>query len=432
VAECGQTQYNKISVFVSRIKVFTDMLNYIKNKFSKPYINEYKDLRDITQHEIEALKFDYNLADAHTHQSQSSTQKRIVQKLPKLWYESEQAKQASMEQRFIESFFKSQRQSAALRTPSMLIYAASIAMVITANYLMKRKMKVALVEPCFDNIPDILRHMGIPLEPLPEGWLEKPNAIYENLKKIKADAIFIIDPNNPTGFTLTGSASSAKASKKGFLELFRYAKDYNKLLIFDFCFASFLLPGTELGIFEVYQELEKSGVSYIAIEDTGKTWPLQDAKVAILKTSKDLHEEIYNIYTSYLLNVSPFILNVVTQYIEDSVKDDFKSVYRLLDRNREIAKKTLEGSLLEFQPPKSKVSVAWFKIRDPRIKATALQQKIIEAGVYVLPGTYFFWHDHEKGEQYIRIALARDADVFKTAIKIVRKVLDNYQKQYAE
>src|SRR4029077_18285200 len=134
-----------------------------------------------------------------------------------------------------------------------------------------------------------------------------PESIYENLKSnVKADALFLVDPNNPTGFTLTGTAQNEELTKKGFLEVFRYAKDYKKLLIFDFCFASFLLPGTELGIFEIYKELEDSGVSYITIEDTGKTWPLQDAKVAIVKTSKDLHDEIYNIHTSYLLNVSPF------------------------------------------------------------------------------------------------------------------------------
>ena len=33
---------------------------------------------DITQHEIAALKTKYNLADAHTHQSQSGAQIQII------------------------------------------------------------------------------------------------------------------------------------------------------------------------------------------------------------------------------------------------------------------------------------------------------------------------------------------------------------------
>src|SRR3989344_4413763 len=387
--------------------------------------NEYQ---DITQHEIQALKFEYNLADAHTHQSQSPSQNKIVDSLPELWRDSERKKQAESEDLFIRTFFEAQRQSAALKTPTMLVYAASIAMVIIANYLMKKKLSVALIDPCFDNIHDILKHMDIPMESLKEEWLHDPDSVYENLKNnVKADALFIVDPNNPTGFTLTGSAHNEALTTKRFLEVFRYSKDHNKLLIFDFCFASFLLPGTELGIFEIYQYLEESGVSYIAIEDTGKTWPIQDAKVAMLKTSKDLYDEIYSIHTSYLLNVSPFILNLVTQYVLDSQKDSFGSVKDLLSINRKIAKETLEGSLLEFQEPKSNVSVAWFKIKNPEIKATDLQKYLSDNGVYVLPGTYFFWSDRGRGEAYIRLALARNTAVFEPAVKLIKQLLGKYE-----
>jgi hypothetical protein len=43
---------------------------------------------DLTQHEIDALTMEYNLADAHTHQSQSPTQHQIVGKLPEMWSRS--------------------------------------------------------------------------------------------------------------------------------------------------------------------------------------------------------------------------------------------------------------------------------------------------------------------------------------------------------
>src|SRR4051812_46230367 len=119
-------------------------------------MSEYK---DITQHEIEALKFQYNLADAHTHQSQSASQEKIVDSLPQLWRDAEGKKQAELENEFIRVFFEAQRQKAALESPTMLVYAASIGMVIIANYLMKKKMSVALLEPCFDNIHDILKNM---------------------------------------------------------------------------------------------------------------------------------------------------------------------------------------------------------------------------------------------------------------------------------
>lgn len=397
------------------------MLDYLKKKIVEISGREYQ---DITQHEIEALKFEYNLADAHTHQSQSPSQKKIVERLPELWFEAEKTKQYDMEQKFIKTFFRVQGQHKALEpNNALLVYAASIAMVITANYLLKKKMSVALMEPCFDNIHDILKHMQIKMEPLKEEWLDDEDKIYENLEKnVKADSLFIIDPNNPTGFTLFAK------SKKSYQELLRFAKEKNKLLLFDFCFASFMLPDVNLDVFDLYELLEESGVSYVAIEDTGKTWPVQDAKTALIKCSKDIYPEIYNIHTAYLLNVSPFILNLLTEYILDSEKDNFASVYDLLERNRQIAKKELDGSLLEFQEPKSKVSVAWFKIKNPKAKATELQKAILAEGVYVLPGTYFFWSDHKRGEQYIRIALARNTKMFEPAIKLVRSALDKYEK----
>ena len=393
-------------------------------KKSKKSTSEYS---DITQHELQALTQEYNLADAHTHQSQSLSQKKIVERLPKLWYEAEKLKQKELDNRFIKAFFTFHKQKTAIKTPSLLVYAASIAMAIFANYFKKRNLCVSLITPCFDNLHDLLKNSDVRLEPLKEEWLHNPEHIYDNLKKnIKTDVIFIVSPNNPTGFELMGPGDQNKIRYK---EIIRYAKDYNKILAFDFCFYSFVLPDSGIKMFDVYDLLESSGVDYLAVEDTGKTWPLQDAKIALIKTNKRLYEDIYNLHTAYLLNVSPFILNFVTEYIKDSIRDRCKSIYSLLGRNREIAKKVMKGSILEFQEPQSAVSVAWFKIKDPKIKATELQEYILKKKqVYVLPGTYFFWDDRSKGEHFIRVALARNTKIFEPAIKLLREAVDDYMK----
>lgn len=391
----------------------------------KKHVSEYLDL---TQHQLHALTKNYNLADAHTHQSQSPSQRKIVERLPEFWYGAEKLKQKELEDKFIETFFTFHKQYTAIKTPSMLVYAASIAMAVFANYFKKNELSVSLFTPCFDNLHDLLLHNQVPLEPLKEEWLHNPDEIYNNLKKnITTDVVFIVSPNNPTGFELMGIGNQNKIR---YQEIIRYAKDHNKILAFDFCFYSFVLPDSKIKMFDVYELLEESGVSYVAVEDTGKTWPLQDAKIAFIKTSKDLHGDIFNIHTAYLLNTSPFILNFVTEYIKDSIKDRCKSIYSLLGRNRKIAEKVMRGSLLEFQEPQSAVSVAWFKITDSKIKATGLQEYILKKKqVYVLPGTYFFWDDRKRGEQFIRIALARDTEMFEPAIKLVREAVDEYEKQ---
>lgn len=376
---------------------------------------------NLTQHELQALTQVYNLADAHTHQSQSPTQRNIIERLPDLWYEAENSRQCDIEQRFIEAFWSVQRQSYALKTPTLLVYAASIGLAIVGNYLKKTNKSVSLIHPCFDNLYDILRHQGVPLQPLEESWLHDFDAIYSKLEQeITTDAILIVDPNNPTGFTLSSSGATAT---RGFEEIVRYAKDHSKLLILDLSFASFLLPDPTLVVFELYELLETSGVSYITIEDTGKTWPIQDAKVALIKCSRDLYEEIFSLHTAYLLNVSPFILNLVTCYLRDSERDNLASVSTLLERNRAIAKNLLRDTILQYQEPKSRVSVAWFQITPSGITAPDLQRMLEPSGVYVLPGTQFFWKTPTVGDQFVRLALARNTNVFEQSVNEIRRVV---------
>lgn len=379
---------------------------------------------DLTQHEVQALKHKYNFADAHTHQSQSISQLEIVKRLPELWLESEQIKQEVLNRRFIQTFYKVRKiESALMPNNIMLHYAASVATIQVANFLLKKRLTVSLLEPCFDNLYEILMHMEIPLSPLKEDLLHEEDKIYENLKNhVKTDALFIIDPNNPTGFTLLD-----KKNKQSFENLVRFCKDYDKILIIDYCFANFLMNDEEIELYDTYKILRESGVKYMAIEDTGKTWPIQDAKIAMLKVSDNLYDELYSIYTAYILNVSPFILNFLTEYIKDSQKHQFASTKNLLNTNRRVVEEIFDNSILKIQNPKGKVSVAWCEIMDPNLTATELQRILCTGGVYVLPGTYFFWHNPAQGERYIRIALARNTDNFLEGMSLIRQILNQMQ-----
>ncbi len=378
---------------------------------------------DITQHEIEALKTRFNLADAHTHQKQSPTQRRIVESLPDLWYSAESQTQYQSEQEFIETFYRCHGQHRALkrRNEIYLVYAASIGMHITATYLRKERMKVGLIEPCFDNLHDLLKHLQVPMSPLTEQMLGDPSAVYRNLQEHARDldAIVLVDPNNPTGFSLFSPRPDA------FLEIVRFCVDHKKLLILDLCFAAFMLASGQKRC-DVYDILEDSGVRYIAMEDTGKTWPLQDAKCATIMASRDLNDEIYQILTSVLLNVSPFVLKLVTRYIQDSVEDNFASIREVLEVNRQCARTQLDGTLLRYCEPMVKTSVAWFEIKDPKLTADELQTYLLEHQIYVLPGKYFYWHNPAQGQRFIRIALAREPRIFEHALTAMRRALVSY------
>ena len=166
---------------------------------------------DITQHELDALTRRHNLADAHTHQRQSPSQRLIVESLPALWYEAEERLQADLEREFVTAFFELQRQPTALLLGRPLLsYAASISTMVVAIYLMQRRLSVTLIEPCFDNLHDLLRNHGVPLSPLPEEALAASDDLYQTLRqRVTTDALFLVDPNNPTGFTLLGGGRRA-------------------------------------------------------------------------------------------------------------------------------------------------------------------------------------------------------------------------------
>lgn len=321
---------------------------------------------DITQHEIVALRTRYNLADAHTHQDQSPTQRDIVDSLPRLWNAAARQTQQQSEQEFISAFYSLLGQSRALerRDEIFLVYAASIAMHITATYLRQRNFRVGLIEPCFDNLHDLMKHMQVPMSPLDEALFAEPRSIYDGLveRAGSLDAVFLVDPNNPTGSTLVAPDDLA------FREVVRFCVDHRKLLILDFCFAAFLLA-SGLHRPDAYAILEDSGVSYIAMEDTGKTWPLQDAKCATITASRDVTPALYPIVTSVLLNVSPFVLKLVTEYVRDSGRDGFLSVQQLLDENRALARNRLDGGVLRYIAPPVRTSVAWFEITRPDWRA---------------------------------------------------------------
>ncbi|MFZ3572072.1 pyridoxal phosphate-dependent aminotransferase [Streptomyces sp. BH097] len=377
-------------------------------------------LLDLTQHEILALQTRHNLADAHTHQEQSRSQRDIVSDLPQLWYEAERSRQIDLENKFKEAFFRLHGQDSVRADTTMLSYAASISTLVAGMYLSRNDISISLIEPCFDNLPDVLKNVGVHPEPVPESVLHDADRIYDELARhVETDALFLVDPNNPTGFTLL------QHGRRGFEEVVRYCVDHDKLFIVDLCFAAFALADPRFGRFDLYKLLDESGVRYIALEDTGKTWPLQDAKCAMLTCSPDLYEEVYNIHTSVLLDVSPFILNFLTRYVEDSIDDNMESVRTVITTNRECAQKTLHGSLLEHIEPVVNVSVAWFRITDDRVTASDLQRELSRHEVYVLPGTYFFWNTPQDGERFVRMALARDPEEFRDAVVTLREAVDS-------
>lgn len=371
---------------------------------------------DLTQIEVDGLASVHNLADAHAHQRQSPGELKIVRNLLPVWNHAQDSTQAAVDEEFLRTFFGFHGQDSLAADPSrsFLSYSASVAMMVVATYLRLQRRTVTLIEPCFDNLFELLVQNELVVNPIEESAVFGSPGVASNLRAHEiGDALVVVDPNNPSGRT------SFTEDGRRFREIVEFCRASGKILILDFSFASFLRSGR--GRPDVYAMLDQSGVTYLTIEDTGKTWPTCDLKAGILTVSRDIHEEVRNLHTGVLLNVSPFALALITEFVAASAADGFASVGSLLARNRATLTEALRGSQLEHLPPAAPVSVAWCRVH--RGTASDLRAALAEDGVHVLPGTHFFWSDPAKGESFIRIALARDPQRFADSVGAMRAVL---------
>lgn len=362
--------------------------------------------KNLTQYEHTAINNYYNLADGHAHNT--DLPQNLLEKLPDIYLSSQNLKQDDVEQRFLKSFFKLANQRAAenLLKNTLLCYSASTAIEIVANFLHKRGFRTALLEPTFDNIPAILVRLGVELVSISEkDFIESQ----EFSRLLEADAIFLVLPNNPTGGQLSSDL---------FKDLAYFCNQNNKLLIVDFSFRFF----EAFENWDQYAIATQSGCDFIFIEDTGKTWPTLDLKTGIIVSSTPCFDELSIIHNDFLLNVSPFTLLLLDEYLQYSALCGLEETVRsIVSLNRAFLREKIVGTHLSLINPNSRLSVEW--LFSSKLAADKIIGVLEENRIYVLPGTNFFWKNPEFGKQFIRIALMRDHGMFCECVDKIVKLI---------
>ncbi|WP_229403256.1 aminotransferase class I/II-fold pyridoxal phosphate-dependent enzyme [Micromonospora okii] len=366
---------------------------------------------NLTRYESIGINKEFNLADGHAHQGQNATQQEIVAGLPEIFYSAEKTLQAHSEDEFQQAFFTlAGQQSAVLHPRTFLCYSASLAIDLVATYLSTRNLTVSLLQPCFDNLATILQRRNVHLTPVEEDDFAE-DRLDSALRALDTDALFLTLPNNPTGFDL---------SLPAFRRVVDYCRDANKILIIDRTFRFFVTTPP----CDHYDILEKSGVSYAVMEDTGKTWPTQDLKCSILAVSEDLHPDILELHNDILLNVSPFILQLLTRYIQDTHRNGLDAtIWSIIRANRAALRAALSDSIFVSAFPDSTVSVEWVRIDHADLRSEDVVEALGKDRLGILPGDHFYWADHRAGSQYVRFALARPPDWFAEACHHLRAVI---------
>lgn len=366
---------------------------------------------NLTRYERVSLGQRFNLADGHARQYQDEAQEEICRRLPEIYRTSERVAQHEVERDFQSEFYSLAGQKTAVDHPhTLLCTSASLAIDLIATYLSRDGLTISLLQPCFDNLATILFRRRVATTPLAEADVA-PHRLAATFDRLATDAVLLALPNNPTGFVL---------DRPAFARLAALSAERNKILVLDWTFRFF----SDLDRWDQYDILERSGVSYLCVEDTGKTWPTLDLKCSILATSADLYERILEVHNDVLLNVSPFVLLVLTEYIMDSRRRGLDvSVRRLVTRNRLALRGALHRSVLVPIPGEVALSVEWVRIDSTAVASDDVVAMLADVGIGILPGDHFFWHTPPLGSRFVRFALARDPATFALACARIESVI---------
>jgi aspartate/methionine/tyrosine aminotransferase len=360
----------------------------------------------LTQHEREALSVPINLADGHARQDPTSSQARIISRLPEFFTETRHQPLDGLERRAQAAFLGALRQSAAPVDAGRVVsvYSSSVATMIVGRYLHDRRHRMALIHPTFDNISDLLNGLAERI-PVSEQMLESGD--WRSLERQRVTCVFLTTPNNPSGWHLGEGALRS---------LVAWAAERGVLLCFDTSFRGFDTRTQ----FDMYRTLEDAGVDYVVLEDTGKLWPMSELKLGFIAMSASLEEPLKRIVSDVLLSVSPVVLRLVEELAHDYAEGGAGELHGLIEANRGLVRKlAADLDSVTFLDPDARVSICRLRFESGG-ESLRIRAGLRERGVHVLPLNQFYWADPPAGARELRIALARNSDVVDEAMARLR------------
>ncbi|WP_051731692.1 enduracididine biosynthesis enzyme MppP [Kitasatospora phosalacinea] len=371
---------------------------------------------NLTQFETLALDSSMNLADGHARQQLTAVQGKIVSELPSMWAEAVMRPVSEIEREAADAFFGMLGQHshpfAAGRTLSC--YSSSLAMEILARSLVTTSDAIALLHPTFDNIPDILRGVGLELVPVEEEAAHDADLPDELLERV--GCVFITTPNNPTGRVMTEARLRRLAEQ---------CAEHGVVLALDTSFRGFD-PAAQ---FDHYAVLEEVGCRWVVIEDTGKLWPTLELKIGWLVRSANVDLPIEKIHSDILLGTSPLILLMVKRFAEDGADGGLVDLHRTIAENRALVRAELaDVPDIGFVDADAKVSVERLHVGSRM--GMDVWSAVSSDNLYVLPCQKFHWARPQEGERMLRLALSRNPSTLVSGARVLRAALLGTARQH--
>ena len=343
-----------------------------------------------------------------------------MQSLPEIWYRSAERTIPEAEQLFNHSFSSFINSPILKKLPNnfKICPTASNSIDLIAAVLNHLNQIAVMVEPTFDNLALLLRRRGVNLSSVNDIELYQAAEVNEIDKTFpdlkKYNALVIVHPNNPTGLTL---------SENGFRNIISYCKRHNMILVIDNCFRVY-----RRNIFDDYNMLVDSSISFMAFEDTGKVWPTQDLKASLVYFSDDLKNIFCEIYNEVYLCVSNLTLGIISTFFDETTRAGVQNtIWDIVDKRRSKLRNAIEGSKLSVTNVSfnSNLPVEWLTFSFANKDDFVICQELKQLKLAVLPGRQFYWNSSHSHHNNIRVSLMKRETVFAIGLNI----LHNYCKK---
>lgn len=366
-------------------------------------------MRTMTNTEYERLALDggVNLSDGHARLPLDERQREILDSIPKLFELLRDADQGKLEGSFHQAFFGLCGQPAALRSLGLFLsFSASSALKMIAQSCRRQGLHVLLIDPVFDNIRHFLQFEQVKLSAVNEAALRAPGRI---VWPSDSSALWLVLPNNPTGFCLSEAEFRALAIE---------CRDRDCTLIIDASFRPHCEPMLR---WDMYEILQRAGVEYVVVEDTGKTWSLHDVKVGMTASSGKFLGDLHMLHDQLLLNVSPLHLVLLTKFVKDSEQRGLDvTVRHAVRRNRETIHELVASDHYEHHGNCENVPLELLGV-PTGMTAHVFWAACRKVGVEILPAQNYYWRS-KRGDRFFRIPLARPAEDLVRAGDLLRQV----------
>lgn len=376
-------------------------------------------LNTLTDHEYLALNSPCSFADGHAYHELPEELEGVVSKLPAIWHDCNQTKVRDMEQSFKCEWANLLDSNELLQHEHFRISpTASNSIDIVATLLSERAPRVLLIEPTFDNLYLMLKRRGCEVSPLNEQSMIEAidqDRLTELLDYFSFDTLFLVNPNNPTGYLIR---------EQQFTVVAEYCQRNDKVLVVDSTFRFYAKDR-----FNDYAALLKAGCSFVIIDDTGKTWPTQDMKSSMIVYSEDLAGGLEKIYEEIYLCHSRFVMGVFVDLFRRTGKAGLERtlVHEIGLRRNKVRAVLADTQLRCITDSRATVMpIEWIDISLTGKTDAELIRQFLSHDFHCLPGSHFFWHSYyERGIDsscFIRISLARPSAVFENGLVLLREI----------